>query len=208
MIKDHYFPVDSNSKECLVYIYNHRDIWNPQINAKVKEHLVSKYPSITGVPYLSNLVVEMVLQRGTISLVLGIIACYFLLLIYFKNKKKALVGILPIFAGICHTGYIFYLGQHFNIPFYNYISVCSLTLLSGIGLDYTVYAMSITKSNVSTIGRSIFISGTTTILGFIGLATCSHAGLAGLGFALTIGLAVCMIFTFLIIYLNKGMVTK
>jgi predicted RND superfamily exporter protein len=204
LIRNHYFPIDTNSRNCLVYIYTHRDTWNPKVYAKIKEHLISKFPTITGAPYLSNLIVETVVYRGSIALLSGIVACYFLLLFYFRNFKIALIGILPIFAGICHTGYIFFGGQHLQLPLYNYISVCSLTILSGIGLDYTVYALSISDHNQSTVSRSILISGITTILGFIGLATCSHTGLSGLGISLTMGLLICMIMSFLLIFIRKG----
>jgi predicted exporter len=104
----------------------------------------------------------------------------------------------PIMAAICASGYVFYTGKLLEIPLLNYISVCSLVLITGIGMEYSVRALAVDVEGRAVVAKSLFASGVLSIMGFGGIAFCSHAGLRGFGLVLCIGLVICLVFALVV----------
>lgn len=194
ILKDRYLPIDSARKRCLSYIQLNRDIWQDTVMKDVRKHLVPKLPTVTGTALLSYLVVEKVIQRGKWALLIGVIICIFLLTFTLRSIQKTILGITPIILGLGCTGFIFYFGESTWGPIFNYISVCTFALITGIGLDYSIHALAAKREDSRRVGKSIFVSGITSIIGFGGIAASNHLGLRGLGLSLCVGLLVCLLF--------------
>jgi predicted RND superfamily exporter protein len=130
--------------------------------------------------------------------------CLVLMFVFLRSVVKGLLGFVPIIIAFLHTGFIFWLGTAMQKPLFNYISITSLILIAGIGLDYSIHSLSASAANRVTVRKSIFISGCTSLIGFTGLWFCGHAGLQGLGLALVMGLGVCITWSLLMLIIRKG----
>jgi predicted RND superfamily exporter protein len=204
IMRDRFFPLDPERKGCLVYATLRRDIWKPEVYDRVNEYVVPKFPELTGAALLSHKIVDLVIQRGAWGLITGSIVCLVLMFIFLKSVVKGLTGFVPIIIAFLHTGFVFWLGTVIARPLLNYISITSLILIAGIGLDYSIHSLSASAANRFTVMKSVFVSGCTSLIGFAGLWFCGHAGLQGLGLALVMGLSVCIGWSLSMLVLRKG----
>lgn len=197
VMRERFFPEDEKSGASLVYVSLHRDIWKREVIDRVRQNLSPRYPVLTGSALLSNRVIDMVVHRGGLALLAALILCTLVLFLDLRSWRRAFFGMFPILAALCCGGYIFYTGHALGVPLLNYVSVCSLVLISGIGLEYSVHAFSSHGGDRAVVAKSLFTSGVLSILGFGGIAFCSHAGLRGFGLTLSLGLAICLVFSFI-----------
>jgi predicted RND superfamily exporter protein len=198
MLRERYFPADSLDNASLVYVSLHRDIWKREVFQLVQRHLSPVYPGLTGSALLSHMIIDLVLRRGGLALAVALVICFIVVLLYLRSLRGALFGMFPIVAAICASGYVFYTGKLLDIPLLNYISACSLVLITGIGMEYSVRALAVDVEGRGVVAKSLFASGVLSIMGFGGIAFCSHAGLRGFGLVLCIGLVICLVFALVV----------
>lgn len=128
---------------------------------------------------------------------LTLFAVLFVLWLDFRRFRRVGIVASPLFVGVtlmfgtmCCVG--------IKLSFYNMVV---LPVVLGLGVDYGVHfyhryleggAGSIPEAMRHT-GSAIFVTATTTMLGFAGLAFANHAGLASLGTLAVIGITTCLV---------------
>lgn len=128
-------------------------------------------------------------------------ACYsiiaIILLIYFWHRRIRLtfLATLPL---ICSIGIL--LGWMrwgpYPVP-WNYANFFALPILIGVGVDSGIHLVRAYLSGESDIynsaSRAVFLSLSTTIIGFAVLATSDHIGIRYLGYILFCGILACLV---------------
>ena len=142
-------------------------------------------------------VLSTMLKDSKRAIPLTVVAVLLVLWIDFRSWRRVAIVASPLIMGIglmfgtmCVTGIM--------LNFYNMIV---LPVVLGLGVDYGVHfyhryleggAGSIGWAMRHT-GSAIFVTATTTMLGFLGLALANHAGLSSLGTLAVIGIAACLV---------------
>jgi len=111
---------------------------------------------------------------------------FLLLLVRLRSARTALLALAPAAAGTAAAaGAMDLAGLSWNV-----VSLSGLVLLLGLSVDYGVFTVEAsTPARASTTRRAILLGALTTMAGFGALAFATSPALAGLGVAVTAGLA-------------------
>lgn len=141
-------------------------------------------------------VLDTMLRDSKRAIPLVLLAVVVVLWIDFRSWKRVAIVSFPLAVGVMMMfGIMCIFGLKLN--FYNMIV---LPTLLGLGVDYGVYFYhryledgpgSVPEAMRHT-GSAIFITATTTMLGFAGLILANHMGLSSLGTLAVIGIATCL----------------
>ncbi len=117
-----------------------------------------------------------------------------LILLLFKNIRRATLAIFPAIFGVIST---FSLLSILNIPL-NIFHIIALPLVIGLGADYGIFMVfqEVKEATPSTL-KAVRISGLTTLAGFGVLVLAKHPSLNSLGATVAIGISsalLCAIF--------------
>ena len=175
---------------------------NHELKAFVQELQGTIGDNVTGTAIVNVGAAEAVqtafIQAFSYSLLL--ISC--LLWLILRSIKEVIVTLFPLLlAGLITCGAVVLFGLEFN-----FANVIALPLLLGIGVDSAIHLLHRYKTEVSdSIGllqtstaKAVFFSAATTTVSFGNLAISDHAGTAGMGLVLTIGI-ISVLFCMLII---------
>ena len=142
-------------------------------------------------------VLSTMLRDSKRAIPLTVLAVLLVLWLDFRSWWRVGVVASPLVMGIgLMFGTMCAFGMRLN--FYNMIV---LPVVLGLGVDYGVHFYhryleegfgSVAQAMRHT-GSAIFVTATTTMLGFLGLALANHAGLSSLGTLAVIGIAACLV---------------
>jgi len=141
-------------------------------------------------------VLDTMLQDSKRAIPLVLLAVILVLWIDFRSWRRVVIVSFPLAVGVVFMfGIMCLFGMRLN--FYNMIV---LPAILGLGVDYGVHFYhrylengpgGVSEAMLHT-GSAIFITATTTMLGFAGLILANHMGLSSLGTLAVIGIGTCL----------------
>jgi hypothetical protein len=193
----------SQTGEYRLAVYPAEDINDNQALRRFVDAVQEVAPQATGAPMVTleagDAVVHAFIQAFSLAL-LGITVA---LLILLRSVKYTLLVLAPLLLSSLFTAAFTVL---LDIPF-NFANIIALPLLLGIGIDSSLHMVhrSINNELVSEIlihtstARAIFYSALTALVDFASLMFSPHQGTASMGVLLTVGLALTLICTLVIL---------
>ena len=200
-IKSNYLGKDGRIRAEIVPAVNMYDRaeYDPLVDAIYEAS--GRYP--VGMPTIFNEITQLVTE----DIINISIFCFAIVLIVavalFRKIKLAVLTVTPLLMTLYTTlGLLPMLNVEINI-----FSVAAFPLIIGIGIDSSIHLIhrlkeqgeDSTAQRAMHTGKAIILTGLTTIIGFGSLGAINHPGMANLGFAVAIGIAVSMIYTLVII---------
>ncbi len=178
-----------------VYAFPRGDIWDPAFQARFLSRLRAIDPAATGMPYLGSFFIALSKHALRVTAALAALMLLALVAMDFDNPWRAALAIGPTFAAVAAMlGGMRLLG----VPF-NPLNVLALPIVLGVAEDSAVHLVhrfvaergDIARTLAGT-GRTIFICGLTTLVGFGALAFADHRGLASFALAISLGVGVAL----------------
>ncbi|MBW2277558.1 MAG: MMPL family transporter [Deltaproteobacteria bacterium] len=128
-------------------------------------------------------------------------AVLLLVLLDLRRPRELALALVPVVVGGGLTALVLYL-----IDFkMNYANLLAVPILIGAGVDYGAHLAHRAKQEGSvleaarTTGRTIALSGLTTLIGFGSLIVGTHAGVRGLGLILVLGIVGCLLVALVVV---------
>ena len=189
--------ISNDGKHYLVIIYAKKDIWDGLLTSTFVNTVIQDAPDASGMPLMMKAMVETAKEQGAMAFLVTFIAFFLILVLDFRSIKTALIAALPLLMTIVWMlGIMGITGFPFSI-----INVIGLPLILGIGIDDGVHIIHRYKIEgrlnlpyaISSIGKAIFLTTLTTLLGFGSLIPSSYRGYASLGTLVVIGISLCFI---------------
>lgn len=163
----------------------------------------SVVPAATGLPVVYQEASKTVVSAFGLALIYALLLVTAFLVVFLDKTRDTLLVLVPILsAGIITAGMTVWLG----IPF-NFANIIALPLLIGVGVDSGIHMVHRMRTeppentqllNTST-SRAVLASGLTTIASFGNLAFSMHVGMASMGQLLTLGMAVTLASTLILL---------
>ncbi len=173
-----------------VVVYPAGDIGKKDFFYQHVKELLSVDDHTTGHPVTHMHFTEMVHQGFAQAVVLAAVAVLLLILLDLRTAKGLALALLPVLIGAAWTALVMWVS---DLKF-NYANLMALPILIGTGVDYGVHLAhrAVQEGSVATAlrttGRTIALSGATTLIGFGSLTLGNHWGVKSLGLVLVIGI--------------------
>jgi predicted exporter len=179
-----------------VYAYPEGDVWDPTRQARFVRRMQALDPHVTGMPVLGRFMVERsrraLIRAGTVAALLLVA----LVVADLRHPGWATLALLPTALGLPATlGAMRLLGLSFN-P----IAVMALPVVLGTAEDYGVHLVHRYRQEhgdlartVAGTGRSILLTGATT------MASIGALGLASFGIVLALGVGTALLLSLLVL---------
>lgn len=160
-------------------------------------------PSVTGLPVVYEEASATVVYSFELALSYAFVLVVLLLLLFFANLRDPILILVPIlFAATATAGVAAWLG----LPL-NFANIIALPLLVGVGVDSGIHMVHRMRTEPPVEGeplqtstsRAVLASGLTTIASFGNLAFSTHRGMSSMGQLLTIGMAVTLMATLILL---------
>ncbi|MBU4485896.1 MAG: MMPL family transporter [Candidatus Delongbacteria bacterium] len=194
-IKERY--VNENNGNLLISIYPKSNIWEEKTLRRFHEQTRKIDDRITGMPILMLIFIDLIKDKGTLSVILGTIVIIILLLMDFRSVKYTVMALIPLIVGaVWMLGLMYLLGMKLNLN-----NFMALPIIIGIGIDDGVHILhrymiegrnSMDKVTKFT-GKAILLTSLTTMIGFGSIGIATHRGLASMGIVLVLGVGSCFI---------------
>lgn len=194
-IKERYYNEETG--RFLISIYPKNNIWEERNLKRFHEQTSMIDEHITGLPVLMLIFIDIMKEKGSMSIFLGTIVIIILLTLDFRSFKYTLMALVPLAIGsVWMLGLMYLFGMKLNIN--NYMA---LPIIIGIGIDDGVHMLhrymiegrnSIDKVTKFT-GKAILLTSLTTMISFGSIGIASHRGLASMGIVLVLGVGSCFI---------------
>jgi hopanoid biosynthesis associated RND transporter like protein HpnN len=193
----------SQSGEYRLAVYPAEDINDNQALRRFVNAVQEVAPQATGAPMVTLEAGDAVVQAFIQAFSLALLGITVALLILLRSVKYTLLVLAPLLLSSLFTAAFTVL---LDIPF-NFANVIALPLLLGIGIDSSLHMVhrSLNNELVSEIlihtstARAIFYSALTALVDFASLMFSPHQGTASMGVLLTVGLALTLICTLVIL---------
>jgi len=155
--------------------------------------LRSVVPTVTGVPvnvYESMSIIRNAYLRAFCYAFVGIAA---ILVLTFRSLKYALLGILPLLAGLLlMVGGMWLFGLRFNVA-----NIIVMPLLLGLGIDAAIYIINRYRREgetplgvvTSSAGVGVFLNALTILFSFGALMIARHQGVFSIGAVMSLGMS-------------------
>ncbi len=189
--------VSRDGKHFLILIYTNRNLWEGLVTTNYLDNVIHGFPKITGTPVFMKSLVREAARQGKLAFLFAFLAIVFLLLIDFKNVGTAFLAMTPLLVSA-----VWLLGTMglFKIPL-TIVNVMGFPLILGIGIDdgvhiihrYRIEGKGSLPYVLASIGKAIFLTSLTTLLGFGSLMFSRYRGYVGLGEILAIGIGFCFV---------------
>ncbi len=189
--------VSRDGRHFLILIYTNRNLWEGLVTTNYLENVTRGIPGITGTPVFMKSLVREAARQGKQAFLFAFLAILFLLLLDFKKVGTTFLAMTPLLVSA-----IWLLGTMglFHIPL-TIVNVMGFPLILGIGIDdgvhiihrYQIEGKGSLPYVLSSIGKAIFLTSLTTLLGFGSLMLSRYRGYAGLGELLAIGIGFCFV---------------
>lgn len=193
-IRERYMSAEGNN---LITIYSSVDLWHGDKMDLFLDATGGAAENVTGSPILTDRLIKLVGEKGTIGLFLALGTIFLILLIDFRSLGYALLGMVPLLGGfVWMVGAFVLFGWKFDVA-----NVMALPLILGIGIDDAVHVLHAVKRRgvkklpdvLRHTGRALLLTSLTTSIAFGAIAFSSHIGFAGMGFLLVLGVVSCFI---------------
>jgi len=128
-------------------------------------------------------------------------AVILLVLLDLRSRRELALALVPVVVGGGLTALVLYLTE-FKM---NYGNLMALPILIGTGVDYGAHLAHRAKQEGSvmraafTTGRTIALSGLTTLIGFGSLIVGNHWGVRSLGLILVLGIVGCLLVALVVV---------
>lgn len=151
----------------------------------------------TGVGKIVYLFVAKSLNDLPLLLVTVAVLVLFVVGLDFQSLRWAILVFVPlIYASILAVGLVLWTGQIISV-----LMLAGFPLILGIGIDDGIHLVHRVLENpdghitdaVAQTGKAILMTSITTMMSFGGLLLMNHHGLEGLGFLVTVGVALCFL---------------
>lgn len=194
-IKDQY--TNPNNKNLLVTIYPKSNIWEQRVLEKFYEVTSDISNKITGMPAIMLLYINIMKEKGSQAVLLGLCAIIVFLIIDFKSIRNTILALISLIMGATWmVGLMAVFGIKFNV-----VNFMALPLIIGIGIDDSVHIIHRYKiegpGKIPTImrftGRAILLTSLTTMIGFGSWGLATHRGIASMGQVLFLGVGSCFL---------------
>jgi hopanoid biosynthesis associated RND transporter like protein HpnN len=181
----------------LLRIFSKECLWDYQPLASFIQQICTVDPEATGKPFTT---LEGMRAMRNDFLWAGLYAFLAMTLVFlfdFGSFKHTLLAQLPLAMGVIATlGIMHLLGATLNAA-----NMIAFPIILGVGADNGVHVVHDFRARdrskrymlSRTIGRGIMVKAMTAILGLGMLMIAQHRGMAGLGLALSLGVACCMV---------------
>ncbi len=195
--------VSEDGTHFLVIMYSKKDIWDGLLTSSFLETITRDVPGASGMPVMMKAMVQTATEQGALALLYAFIAFFVILMIDFRSIKTTLIATLPlILTLIWMLGIMGLTGFPFSI-----INIIGLPLILGIGIDdgvhiihrYKVEGRTNLSYTVSSIGKAIFLTTVTTLLGFGSLIPSTYRGYGSLGTLVVMGIGLCFLMSVVIL---------
>jgi hypothetical protein len=145
------------------------------------------------------------LRDGERAVLFALGAIALLLLVHFRGPS-GLISLIPLAAGtLAMLGLMFLLGIK-----YNYMNMIAVPIILGIGIDDGVHALHRyledqdagedgVRLSFSHVGKAIFLTSVTTMVGFGSVGCFEMRGMASFGWVLVLGVGTCFLATLLVL---------
>ena len=191
----------SPSGKILLQVYSKGDIWEREPNKQFIEELRTVAPHVTGTPVQNYEYIELMRTSFLDAVGWAFVAIVILILLHFQSITLTILAIFPLLlAVIWRTGIMGW----YDIPF-NPANIVTLPLIIGIDVAYGVYMVDrfredggITMFSTST-GKAIMMTGLTALFGFASLLVSDYEGMFSIGLLMSLGIAIGMITTMLVL---------
>jgi len=187
--------ISKDGKHFLITIYSKRDIWDGLLTSPFVDTVIQDVPAASGMPLMMKVMVQTAKEQGAMAFLLAFIAFFIILMVDFRSLKTTIIAALPLLMSILWMLGIMGLS---GFPF-SVVNVIGLPLILGIGIDdgvhiihrYRVEGRIKLPYAIASIGKAIFLTTLTTLLGFGSLIPSSYRGYASLGTLVALGISLC-----------------
>ena len=165
---------------------------DPEAVNRLINDLASEGIYLTSWPKLGEALAAHTLGRGVLA-GLGFLGVLFIaLLVSFRNLRDPALVLACAVLGLGTTAGLMRL---LSLE-WNFMNLCSLTLIVGVGVDYSIHMIFALRENhgnesaaFGSVGKALALCAATTIVGFGSLATAQTQGLASLGINCALGIS-------------------
>ncbi|MFC1557109.1 RND family transporter [candidate division KSB1 bacterium] len=189
--------ISNDEQQYLIMLYSRKDIWDGLLTSPFLETVLQDVPDASGMPVLMKAMVTTAKEQGLMAFLYAFIAFFIILMADFKNVKITIVATIPLLVSLVWMlGIMGMTGFPFSI-----VNVIGLPLILGIGIDdgvhiihrYRIEGRQMLPYTISSIGKAIFLTTLTTMLGFGSLIPSSYRGYASLGTLVALGIGICFL---------------
>jgi len=184
-----------------IRIYPKRNLWDPEAMAEFVAQVQSVDGDVRGLPVSMHFHVIGLRRAFGESGKWALLAVGLVLLAYFRQPRLTFLALFPKLLGILWmVGVMGLLGWHFN-P----VNFVALPMILGIGLVFGVHVLHAVlerpQENLfrQSTGPAVALSAFTTMAGFASLCGAAHQGIASLGCLMTLGVAVNLVTSALVL---------
>ncbi len=200
-IKDRFASNDGT--RYLLIIYAKKDIWDGLLTSPFVNTVIEDVPGASGMPILMRAMIFTAKEQGAMAFLFAFIAFLIILMIDFRSPKTTLITTVPLFLSFL---WMFGIMGLIGFPL-SVVNVIGLPLILGMGIDDGVHIIHRFRVEgkkklvytVSSIGKAIFLTSMTTMLGFGSLIPSTYRGYASLGKLVTLGIGMCFISSVIIL---------
>jgi predicted RND superfamily exporter protein len=192
-IKDRF--VGGENDKLLISIYPNSNIWEEKNLRRFHEQTQKIDEGTTGLPLIMLIFIDLIKDKGTLSVILGSIVIIVLLLLDFRSIRYTVMALVPLLVGaVWMMGLMYLFKMKLNIN-----NFMALPIIIGIGIDDGVHMLhrymiegrnSMDKVTKHT-GKAILLTSLTTMIGFGSIGLATHRGLASMGLVLVLGVGSC-----------------
>jgi len=166
----------------------------------------------TGLPPVYRNLINYFSEDGKFATKLALVVIFIILLLDFRNVRKAALAIVPLAIGaLWMLGVMELSGLQLTM-----MNAMAVPLIIGIGIDdgvhiihrYQIEGNKGHKTVFASTGRAVLLTSLTTMLGFGSLTFATYRGLGSMGISLFIGVGTCFLATILVIPAIMGIVAR
>ncbi|NQT35378.1 MMPL family transporter, partial [bacterium] len=212
VIKSSHLPREGDG--FLVHIVPRKYLFSKVELDRFVEQTSSVSPNVAGSEQLIVVMFDSILSDGKKAALFALLVIIILVLIHFHGPI-GLLSLVPLAAGaMSMIGLMYIIGEK-----YNYMNLMAVPVILGIGIDDGIHALHRFRNEAgkgidrvynsfSFVGRAIFLTSVTTMIGFGSIAFYTMEGMASFGRALFMGVGACFLTTILVLPAVLRLVTK
>lgn len=187
--------------QLLVVVRARGNVWDEEVRAAFLSDLARISPNHAGIISAWDQGVGSLVGELPRVFAWTCVAVALLVFIDLRSPRQTVLALTPLVVSLLWTlGLVGWLGRSFNI-----ISVVSLPLLVGIGIDNATHLMHRIRHDralgpaLEHSGKPLLLTSLTTAIGFGSLMLSIHPGLFGLGLATSVGMGFSLLISMLLL---------
>lgn len=192
----------SKDGKIAVYAFPAKNIWIPEFETEFITAMRELHPSATGMPFIGNMMMQKTKEALSNTSRIALVVVLATIMIDFQSLLLTAIVILPSLLALLWMHFCMGI---FGIP-YNPLNIMALPIILGISVDNAIH---ITHrflkehGQIDTVlngaGRGVMLTSITTLVGFGALSFASHLGLRSFSILLTIGVALSLFFSMVVL---------